>query len=91
MKSIWARYFDELALINAGFCETAEYVKDLIKENDRLTALTQSKKPICPYCKTEMSATNFSHYYSEGAMPVWFCNCEDFPEKANAKDCYQGH
>ena len=90
-NSIWEEQYDEVALLGSQFVHVAMYIQELKEENKKLLELVQSKKPICPYCKSELCPINYSHYYSEGDIPFWGCNCDEFPKEANASNSYGGY
>jgi len=78
-----------------GFGGVAVDAYFLIKElEDKLNSLKseiQKNMPICPVCKVALTPLHFSHYYSEGPMAMWECNCEKFPENLNPESVYQGY
>ena len=90
-NSIWESQYNELELLGSQFTHVAMYIQELKEENEKLLKLMNSKKPICPYCKAEMSPLNYSHYYSEGDIPFWNCYCDEFPKEANADKNYGGY
>jgi hypothetical protein len=90
-ESIWHEMYDENTLMgNKDGVEAAMYIRDLKSIIAKLTSVVESSKPICPYCKENMTPLNHSHYYSEGSYAVWVCRCDLF-DSSVAEDFYLGN
>jgi tRNA(Ile2) C34 agmatinyltransferase TiaS len=61
-------------------------VDALEKKVEELAKLLESKKPVCPICKTEMSPFNFKGYYDE--FSGWSCECKNFPDTKSCQGAY---
>ena len=45
-------------------------------------------KPVCPYCKVEMTPVNFEGYYE--SFSYWACDCETLPDAEKGYGNYCG-
>jgi len=67
------------------------YIKELEDKLNSVKSEIQKNMPICPVCKVALTPLHLSHYYSEGPMAMWECNCEKFPENLNPQRVHQGY
>jgi hypothetical protein len=89
-ESIWHEMYDENVLMgNKDGVEEALYIQDLKSIIAKLTSVVESSKPICPYCKENMTPMRHSHYYSSSPYAVWVCDCDDF-DPSIAETWYMG-
>lgn len=59
-----------------------EFEKEVIK----LNKLIESKKLICPICKTELRPFNFKGYYDD--LSGYICECDKFENAEELRGAY---
>ena len=60
----------------AGLVDDGIAVENMESELAQLRALVESRKPVCPICKSEMKQQNYKGYYD--SFGYWECDCPGF-------------
>ena len=83
---------NELLGLGGVAVDAHQLIEELESKLQELTAKIANGEPMCPVCRSAMWPVNFSHYYSEGPFPVWFCKCEEnWPDSMKAQDVHHGY
>lgn len=59
-----------------------------IEQANHFPNATKMMKPVCPYCKVEMTPINFEGYYE--SFSYWACDCETLPDAETGYGNYCG-
>jgi len=73
-------------IMAAGLVDEGVQFEAMEAKIAELTALLESKTPVCPHCKTAMKATNFTGYYDK--FSYWECACDRFENGAEECGAY---